>query len=423
VTTGPLLLTAGLCLVLVPVCFVQILYLESMRLRAREFPALRYFKEHLEKRIGLRLENGALAFSLIKHFLLIAVAGVLFVAFSSPGGEAWRSLMEALLASWTLMVVAAQIAPQLLYRKTSGEWISVLTPLLRALAFAVRPLIGLLTFLESLASLNEGEPERENGDAQAEELEAFIEAGAEEGLIEEDERKLIQSVVEFGDKTVREVMTPRPNIVAISQEATIEELRQLVIHEQYSRIPVYRDSIDDIVGFVHVRDLFEMDPESSAARKVKEVMRPIPIVPETKPVDDLLRELQSNRCHMAIVVDEYGNTAGVVTMEDLVEEIVGEIRDEHEPAQDVQTDATGAYIVSGSFDLNRLEEMLDFHPEHEPESTTIGGLVSEWLGRVPRPGERVEHDGIRVEVLAGSERRVNQVRITRLAPEDNGGAR
>jgi CBS domain containing-hemolysin-like protein len=419
-TTGLFLILAGLCLLLIPVCFVQILYLESMRLRARESPALRYFKEQLEDR--LRQENGALAFSLIKHFMLIGVTGILFAAFHAPGGAEWRLLVEALLASWIVMLVAAQILPQLLYRKTSGEWIAALTPLLRGLALAVRPLIGLFTFLESLASLNEGEPDRENGDAQAEELEAFIDAGAEEGLIEEDERKLIQSVVEFGDKTVREVMTPRPNIVAISQEATIEELRQLVIHEQYSRIPVYRDSIDDIVGFVHVRDLFEMDPDTSASRKVKEVMRPIPMVPETKPVDDLLRELQSSRCHMAIVVDEYGNTAGVVTMEDLVEEIVGEIRDEHEPAQDVQTDAEGAYIVSGSFDLNRLEEILDFHPEHEPESTTIGGLVSEWLGRVPRPGESVEHDGIRVEVLAGSERRVNQVRITRLASGKNGDA-
>ncbi len=419
-TAALVLAAVVLCLLLIPVCFVQILYLESMRLRARELPALEFFKGTLEDRIGIGQERGALAFSLVKHFLLIAMALTLLGILNTGERAEWRAFAEAVLASWALMILVAQIVPQLLYRKTSGRWVAYPLPVLKLLALPVRPLIGLLLFLQSLASLNDEEPEREDGGAQAEELEAFIEAGAEEGLIEEDERKLIQSVVEFGDKTVREVMTARPNIVAIPHEASLEELRQLVIHEQYSRIPVYRDSIDDVVGFVHVRDIFEMDYDLRAGRTVKDVLRPIKVVPETKPVDDLLRELQSERCHMAMVVDEYGNTAGVVTMEDLVEEIVGEIRDEHEPDQDVQTDSHGGYIVSGSFDLGRLEEMLDFEPEEDPESTTIGGLVSEWLGHVPQPGESVEQDGIRVEVLASSERRVNQVRITRTAPEANG---
>ena len=403
-----------LCAVLVPVCFVQVLYLESLRLRTREVPALTYFKEKLEELLGLREERGALAFSLIKHFLLAACAVLLFAALHRPQRPLWESAVEAMLLSWALMLVFAQLGPQLLYRKTSGRWALYALPLLRLLALLVRPLLILLEFLQSLATLNEERRENEAASTQAEELEALIEAGAEEGLIEEDDRKLIESVVAFGDKTVREVMTPRPNIVSISREATLEELRELAIDERYSRMPVYGESIDDITGFVHVRDMFERDYQLRAGTPVKEVERPIKFVPETKPVDDLLREMQKEGTHMAIVVDEYGNTAGVVTMEDLVEEIVGEIRDEYEPDQDVQGDSDGGYVVSGSFDLGRLEEMLDFRPAKEPESTTIGGLVSEWLGRVPKAGESVEQDGIRVEVLAGNQRRVNQVRIRRI---------
>src|SRR4029077_8482983 len=172
----------------------------------------------------------------------------------------------------------------------------------------------------------------------AENIEALISAGTEEGLIEEEDRKLIQSVVEFGDKVVREVMTPRPNIVAISADATLEQLRQLVITEQYSRIPVYEQNIDQVIGFIHVRDMFEIDEEHRANRTVRELVRPIMFVPETKPVNDLMRQMQQENSHMVILVDEYGNTAGLATMEDLLEVIIGEIRDEHEPASDITED-------------------------------------------------------------------------------------
>src|SRR5439155_27109162 len=183
-------------------------------------------------------------------------------------------------------------------------------------------------------------------------------------------------------------MTPRPNIVAISAHASLEDLRKLVIHEQYSRIPVYESSIDDITGFVHVRDVFELNEESRAKKKVETLKRPIRFVPETKPVKDLMREMQQDNTHMVIVIDEYGNTAGLASMEDLVEVIVGEIRDEHEPGSDITREPDGAYVVSGSFDVARLNDLFDeFHPQEETESTTIGGLLSEWLGRVPVAGE------------------------------------
>ena len=143
-------------------------------------------------------------------------------------------------------------------------------------------------------------------------------------------------------------------------------------------------------------------------------MRPVRFVPETKPVSDLMRQMQQESTHMVIVVDEYGNTAGLATMEDLLEVIIGEIRDEHEPDSDVAEDGQGGFIVSGNFDLARVSDLLHtFHPEEDIESTTVGGLVSEWLGRVPKPGETVERDGLRVEVLASDDLRVEQVRLTK----------
>ncbi len=230
----------------------------------------------------------------------------------------------------------------------------------RVLAVVARPLTWIVEFLQSLFELGRPTPGEET--PAEEHIEALISAGEEEGIIEEGDRELIQSVVAFGDKTVREVMTPRPRIVAISQDATLDELRELVINEQYSRIPVYDGDIDSITGFVHVRDMFELDEDERARRKVRDILRPIRMVPETKPVNDLLREMQEEGTHMAVVVDEYGSTAGIVTLEDMVEEIVGEIHDEHEPERDFHEEPDGSYVVSGSFDLDRLGDLLRISP-------------------------------------------------------------
>jgi len=202
--------------------------------------------------------------------------------------------------------------------------------------------------------------------------------------------------------------------VAISADAPLSQLRQIVISEQYSRIPVFEQNIDQVIGFVHVRDMFELHEADRETRTVRALVRPILFVPETKPVSDLMRQMQQESTHMVMVVDEYGNTAGLATMEDLLEVIIGEIRDEHEPASDVKEDGQGGYIVSGNFDLDRIGDLFhSFHREEDLESTTVGGLVSEWLGRVPKAGEFVDRDGVRVEVLASDELRVEQVRISK----------
>jgi CBS domain containing-hemolysin-like protein len=388
------------------------MYLEGMRLRTRDFPSLQYFKSDLEPRLNQRSEEGALTFSLWKHTCLV-LFGVLVLAQVVDGGYiTLPAVLEAMAGAWLLLMLCAYLIPQLLFRRTSGHWIAHLMPFYTGAALVIRPLVLALNFLQSLLDITGQEPERAEPATPAENIETLIAAGTEEGLLQEDDRKLIQSVVEFGDKVVREVMTARPNMVAIEAGETLEALHQLVVIEQYSRIPVYQTTIDDVVGFVHVRDMFEVAESDRRTRGVRELMRPIRFVPETKSVHDLMREMQQEGAHMVIVVDEYGNTAGLATMEDLVEVILGEIRDEHEPASDVEEDGKGGYIVSGSFDIGRIADVLAFRPDEEIESTTIGGLVTEWLGHVPKAGEAVERDGIRVEILSSDEMRVGQVRLT-----------
>lgn len=392
----------------------QLLYVEALRLRSREYPALEYFKANLEDRLGLKIERGALTFSLFKH-ALIAMMGIFALALLGSGREHfWTAIAEAAVLAWALCTFFAQILPQLLYRQTSGKWLFAFLPVLHAMILIMAPLVAVLKFFQSLTELREAAEEEGGAGSNSESVEALITAGKEEGLIEEEDRQLIQSVVEFGDKTVHEVMTPRPRIVAIEKSKSLEELRQLVINEQYSRIPVFDESIDNVVGFIHVRDMFERNP-NERGRKAWELMRPIRVVPEQKKVTALLREMQRDGAHMAIVVDEYGTTAGLATMEDLVEEIFGEIRDEHEPVADVTPDGEGAWLVSGSFDLDHLQELVGFRPEEQFDSTTVGGLAAEWLGRVPRVGEAVEREGIRIEIVAANDRRVDRARILRAA--------
>lgn len=396
------------------VSYVQLLYLESLRLLRREVPSLEYFRETLAEKIGLEMEHGALTFSLIKHVSL-ALAGLFYLCtVVRPGVPHWQSVLEAIGLSLLAMLVTTYFVPMFLYRRTKGVWMLHLLPAIRLMAHCALPLTALLRMFRSLLDLDQDARGEMAPADSVEHIEALITAGAEEGILEEQDRKLIHSVVAFGDKSVREVMTPRPRIVAISDDKSLEDLRQLVIHEQYSRIPVYQTSIDNVIGFVHVRDIFELDPDERQGKPLKDLIRPVHLVPETKPVTDLLREMQRDSSHMVVVVDEYGNTAGIATLEDLVEEILGEIRDEHEPDRDVHQESDHVFVVPGSLDLDRLQDLLNFRPEGGTESTTIGGLVTEWLGRVPKVGETVERGGIRIEVLASNERRVDELRVSRV---------
>jgi CBS domain containing-hemolysin-like protein len=270
-------------------------------------------------------------------------------------------------------------------------------------------------FLQSVVSLTkehtDGQPE-----SQSEAVDALIEAGEEEGILDESNRDLIQSVVEFGEKTVREAMKPRPEIVAVPTGTTVEQFIELLRQKPFSRVPVFEETIHKIKGIVYAQDVLQVPDTEARTRTVDSLMRrDVYFVPESKSGSDLLREMQKKNIRMAIVVDEYGGVAGLVTIEDLIEEIVGEIGDEHEKAEVVRENEH-SYVVPGNMDIDRLNELFGMRPEGK-ESATVAGLVSELAGRIPRKGEVVEEDGLRFEVIESTGRRVERVRISVAEPK------
>jgi CBS domain containing-hemolysin-like protein len=239
---------------------------------------------------------------------------------------------------------------------------------------------------------------------------AHVEAAEAEGMIEGDGRELLRSIASFGDTLVREVMTPRPDIVAIRADSSLEQLKALFREQEYSRIPVFKDNLDNIVGVVYVKDLIQLGED----RPITAIMRPPHFVPETKRVSELLKEFQRQQIQTALVVDEYGGTAGLVTMEDLIEELVGEIRDEYDvEAEPVVDEGNGAFVFSGKVDIDDLSERLKVPIEREGFET-VGGYVLSHLGRVPSAGETFELDGMAIEVLEAERRRLTRIRVRRL---------
>jgi magnesium and cobalt transporter len=221
-------------------------------------------------------------------------------------------------------------------------------------------------------------------------------------------------VVNFGETLVREVMTPRPDIVAIQADATMDDLRGLVREQEYSRLPVFSDNLDNIVGLIVVKDLIQMTAEPDGTRKVSEMMRSPAFVPETKRVVDLLREFQQDRIQLAMVVDEYGGTAGLVTVEDVVEELVGEIHDEYDSdVEPVIREADDTFVFSAKVGIGEVTERLGFEIE-DGAFETVGGFVLSRVGRVPAVGERFEFEGLEVEILEAERRRIHKVRLRRV---------
>jgi CBS domain containing-hemolysin-like protein len=300
------------------------------------------------------------------------------------------------------------------FSRTNGEWLARWIPLLRVLIFAVLPVTLILGFLQSVTSLTRQQTE-EQPESPTEAVDALIEAGQEEGIIQASDRDLIQSVVEFSGKTVREAMKPRPEMVAVPVETTVEQFVELLRSKPFSRVPVYRESIHNIVGIVYAQDVLQVPDTEARTRTVESLMRKdVYFVPESKLGSDLLREMRKSNIRIAIAVDEYGGVAGLVTIEDLVEEIVGEIRDEHEKSQVVKEN-DHSYIVPGNMDVDHLDELFGVRPEGK-EAATVAGLVSELAGRIPKKGEVIEEDGLRFEVLESTDRRVERVRIFTAEP-------
>lgn len=405
-----------LCGTLILSSYLSTLYIEALRLRPHpEARALDYSEEHVLPRLKVTEHEGVRRYSLVRQtslILLTADATLLAVA----DGISPATVAEALLTTFGSMLLFAHMVPNLLITRTTGRWALPFIPIAHVLSWMIHPFVLLTGFVASVVQLGNGSADDAAID-EGSELDALLDAGQEEGLFEEEDRKLIQSVVDFGDKTVREVMTARPRIIAIEADSSVEKLRQMLIEEEHSRIPVYDETIDNILGFVHGRDTLEIEKDRRQTMPVRDLVRPLALVPETKPIRELVRELQDTNAQMVIVVDEYGQTAGLVTMEDMIEEIVGEIRDESEPNRDVVEYPDKSIVSSGNLDLDRLEELVGFVPGEDTESTTIGGLVCEHLGQVPAPGAVLIVDGISVEVLSADSRRVRTVRVRRTAPQ------
>jgi len=406
-----LLLLMGL---LTLVSYVDRVYQEAGRFLSREFQDnIDVFEQKVEPRFRVSRSRAAVAMAVLTQLTMAAIA--LLVGFIVFGDQRW-SLAEILQAAIVLILIVIlcnRFLPFVFFSRTKGEWLIRWTTFLKVLIYLVSPLTLVLGFLQSVASLTR-QSTTEKSESPAEAVDALIEAGQEEGIIQEGDRDLIQSVVEFSGKTVREAMKPRPAMFAVPTSTTVERFIEMLRTKHYSRVPVYEGSIHNIKGIVYDQDVLQV-PDSEAHTRLDTIMRrDVYFVPESKLGSDLLREMQKQKLRMAIVVDEYGGVAGLVTVEDLVEEIVGEIRHEYDKPE-VVPEGERSFIVSGGTDVDRLDELFGTKPEGR-ESATIAGLVSELAGRIPRKGEIVEEDGLRFEVLDATDRKVERVRVTAAQP-------
>ncbi|HWG59475.1 MAG TPA: hemolysin family protein [Candidatus Acidoferrales bacterium] len=381
--------------------------------RAREH--LDVFEAEIEPRFRRDRRRAALGFTLLARFWLVLVAALTArgIIFFVPG--TWEAVAEMVVFLGAEVVVAMQFLPALLLMGVRGNWIAPLVPAVRVFVWILWPVQAVLELAVSVLRISEEETSTPVDDQQA--IEAFVDAATEEGIIERDEARLIEQVVEFGDKRIAQVMTPRPDVVAISAGASLDDLRRLVVETKFSRVPVYDKNLDDVAGIVVARDMLEVPAGEAGRRTVRELIRPALFVPETKLGSELLKEMQLKNQQMAVVINEYGLMAGIVTLEDLVEEIVGEIGEEdRRPSPDVIREQGGAMVLRGSVPVNKIGELfaVDFDAiMEEAGATTLAGLLNSVAGHVPRIGEVIEADGLRFEVLEANQRKVLRVRARR----------
>jgi len=355
------------------------------------------------------------------HLFAVGLTGLLI--FLRPE-HFWGNLSTALLVVIGAVALCDQLIPFLLVARHDEpeEILRQWVPLLRRGVYLALPLTFPILISTTIRGLLESPEDKLPEPSPEENVQDLIQAGEQEGILERADGEMIQSVVRFGDKVVREVMRPRPEIAGIDINAPIDELRRVLRAKRYTRYPVYDGQLDAVEGIVSVRDLMELQPEEQMKVTVRSLVRPVLFVPETKPVNELLKELQQLPTQMAMVIDEYGSVTGLVTIEDLLEEIVGKIRDEVEPhARDIVREAAGSYLVAGRADLAEVAEELDVVLEGEGYSTVAGLLLSQ-LGHVPRPGEKVEEQGVIFEVLEANQRTVLKVRLRQAqGGRDNAG--
>ena len=382
-------------------------------------PRSRPFLKHaLENRPRL-----SFALSATIQILLVVVA-VLITSISLRLFPDPRLVLIGLVAGLILAGIFRQLIPLFISTRNPEGTLLFLIPLIRPffpiMAFIADPFQRLFDRSRRNKDQVAEEGEEEQDDDDSGDLQALIDVGEAEGILEEEEGELIHSIIEFGDTSVSEVMTPRPDIVAVPETATVREARDVILESKYSRLPVYRDQIDNVQGLIYVRDLLQCWADDKEDCSIKPLVRTVYVIPETKPVADLLEEMQKAHVQLAMVIDEYGGVCGLVTVEDILEEIVGEIEDEDiagEELQDIVAVNDGGYEVLGSTEIGKIERLFDMEIEAD-DFTTIAGLVINESGKVPAAGESLTMRGLEVEVVEADERRINRLRVRKAQPEN-----
>ncbi len=394
-------------------------YLRLLMRRLTPMGARALFKTDDPRRIRADRERVGVSISAL-HGVAMALysIGVTALLVFYHSGAVWESLSASLVVVLATIMIFDQLIPFIMVARHDEpeailrQWL----PMLKAAVYLALPVTFPILISTTIARLLESPEEEEEPPSSAKGLKELIESGEEAGLIEKGERELLQSVADFNDKVVREVMTPRPEIAAVEIDMPIDELRNLFRQKRYTRYPVYSKELDHVEGVVSVRDLTELSPEDQKFVTLRTLTRPVRFVPETKPIRDLLKELQKTTMQLAIVIDEYGSVSGLVTVEDLVEELVGEIRDEVEPHErDITKETANTYLVAGHTELAHLADQLNVQVE-SGDYSTVSGLVLAKLGHMPAGQEKVEANGTIFEVLEVNRRTVLKVRLILPAP-------
>ena len=398
--------------------YLTLIYRELGRITTgRIHEHLDIFEAEIEPKLNISRRSGGRTFRILGHFWLA------FVVLETTRGVVYlvpnrlEAGIQFLVFLSLEVVIAMHFIPDMLLYRTTGRWLLPLLPLIRTAMWIFWPIRVFLEGAESLARISEQEVERTEEQRTEEGIGALVEVAEEEGIIEPDQADLIEQVVEFSDKRVREVMTPRPDVVALQADASLEEMHAKYVDKKFAKMPVYQKSLDDIVGVVHVQDLLQVADTDLPKRKVRELMKPALFVPETKLGSDLLKEMRQKGQSMVIVIDEHGTVAGIATVEDLVEEIVGESTSHLKPAPDVVREPDGSLVLRGSMSIRDAGKLLgvQFDEDIDETVTTIAGLLSTVSGKVPMPGDTVDLAGFRFEVLEANQRKVLRLRARHLS--------
>lgn len=395
--------------------YLALIYRELGRMTTgRTHEHLDIFEAEIEPKLRISRRSGGRTFRIVGHFWLafLVLETTRGIVHFVPG--TWEAATEFVVFLTLEVVVAMHFLPDVLLYRTTGRWLLPLLPFVRGAMWLVWPVRVFLEGTESLARIAEPDSGERSEEKRTEEgIEQLVEAAEEEGIIEPEQADLIEQVVEFSDKRVREVMTPRPDIIAVAADATLEELHARFVQTRLTRIPVYEKTLDDIFGVVYSQDLLQVADADFPRRKVRELVKPALFIPETKAGSDLLREMRQKGQPIAIIIDEHGSVAGIVTSEDLVEEIVGDSGyGAQASSQEIVHEDDGGIVMLGNMPIAEVEELLGvrFGDNSDETVTTIAGLLSHVSGKVPGPGDKIELEGWRFEVLEAKNRKVQRLR-------------